>query len=405
MLDLDFKGLRAEAEEATRLPEFTEIRRRAARVRRRGRAVTTAAMLGVASVVAAIGLAAAPPRGGGAERPPGDTVTHAYPVAATADGHGLAMFAECPPDGTPGCYLRVVPFPGGKSRSAQWLTGGFDPVASRYVVSPLGPAGAYQFSVTVDSGLRTFHTFDGGRTWRVPKLESQAIDAAPDGAPLVPCPSLPAFRQLCVLRAGTSTLAPLANQPLPSALSDASLPSASSGASPPSYATITGTAPVVAVTFSGIEAVIVTDDGGRTWKSHTFADSTGFMDAAGVAVVGRTVYCMIGVLTGRPSNSGGPVHPTVFATDDGGRNWRQRGVLPQWADEFFVRADGALVAFNQAVTQISRDGGATFQKLGNARPPGRVSLRFDGGIAVAGSPGKLTITTDGENWRTVTFTD
>ncbi|WP_327000998.1 hypothetical protein OHA72_38525 [Dactylosporangium sp. NBC_01737] len=244
-------------------------------------------------------------------------------------------------------------------------------------------------------------SLDGGRTWKPVEQQNTPTPAVtaegwiewmylPDGGGL---------------RAGDPRLArsaPLANPP---ALKDAQ----------PFLRTATGSLWIAGNDpGTGLPAVAVSNDAGRSWSTHVFTDipvsaTSGYSEGT-ATFDGHTGY-MVSV-TGHGIDGGGKVW--VHRTTDGGQTWQQvdPGGTAPWSyggGASYVTPDGAHVILDQGRDDkqsfwISRDGGARYTKVTlTGLPEDRIGMgmprAIPGGGYLANADDAVYVSTDGLQWR------
>jgi photosystem II stability/assembly factor-like uncharacterized protein len=380
-----FARLREYADDAARQPDFDTIRRRAVQVRKRRRNAASTVVAGVtAAVVAAVGLSVGPREGGEPVASPSASASWdenaGWPrwidIEAAGPDELYAVFERCRTCG-PEFYVstdagrawqrRTVPPAEGDAKTrlaalvsvapgvlvwtqAVLLIVGTDPSGE-----PSGPGSTAIYSP--GTSQTTWITLDGGKTWKRPEISEQPVDAVSPGTRPVDCGAL-AQNEPCLLYAvdaSTGRLSPLATQP--------TLITYTSG-----WLRFQTDVPIGGqLWIPGLDpatkkpAVAASSDGGRTWKTHAFADGVAADPTQGgltptmylptvAADTGGTAYAMLY----RDDHSQSP-----YRTTDGGATWQPvaGGPLPEVPDAGYLTADGAHVVKNGEDFVASRNGG------------------------------------------------
>ncbi len=348
MLESQFDRLRSEVGDAVRQPDFSTLRSRAGRVRRR-RALTSGAVL-LATVLTATGLGYAvhsASRDRGTTGPATATVEPAdvpRMVSVTVSGADLyGILVRCDdcdaelyvsPDGGATWQRRTTPPAPERPDSPRsaWLT----PLATGVI------AWYERHILSVDEVLRSagpasrdrpWITDDGGKTWNRAPDDADFHPTAPtvfDGLRLAACALQSSSCKVAVLTAH-GELAVLANQPTGIAFAPGQ--TSSVDAPPDGRLWVSGFDPV-----TNKPAVATSSDAGRTWRTHVFTEAVpaGADHPAHVAAGGGDAAY---VLTYRADDVA-----DAYYTADGGKTWRAgdtiRDARPSGA---FVTADGAHI--------------------------------------------------------------
>ncbi|MGW4501599.1 WD40/YVTN/BNR-like repeat-containing protein [Micromonospora sp. NPDC004336] len=415
MPDLDLAGLDRAAQAAFK-PDFTEVRRRAARRRRTHLAAASLATLSLVAVagaaVASGGLRgashqAAVPGFAGTSTPAfiptaapsgtpspgpatGRTVRRGTVVAGDLD-HFYLRWSDCRGDGPAGtggagsaptdCALMVA---GTADRGATWQSRELPlPRNARVVLAAAGPrtlVASYQDGSGMRQGWLT--SVDGGERWREVTVGTAA--RVPDGWRVLDELSRP---HIDAIVAANPVTGDVVRVPHTSGLKLATL--------------VDDVPPGAGIWVSGYEnedtngdgrlvgrgsAIAVSRDGGRTWTRHVFAGPLTAGEDISLDVAtrdGRTVYA-VGSIDGAL---------VVHRSGDGGLTWRRAagtadvGARPLRAS---VRADGTLlvqaglVAGDRPLMFGSGDGGQRFSPMEPA--PGAAVVPVPGGYTQSGGP-------------------
>ncbi|MER7334764.1 MULTISPECIES: hypothetical protein [unclassified Micromonospora] len=400
MPDLDFAGLDRAAQAAFR-PDFTEVRRRAARRRRHTRvaaaSLTTLALVAVAGVASASLHRAEPqvsvPGLGGTPTPgfiptpapstspaPGEARTpRPGPVVAGDLDHFYFRWKNCREDD---CVLMVA---GTADRGATWRSHEL-PLSGNALVA-LAAAGqrtliaSYQVAAGAGSRQGWLASVDGGERWR--EVTAETAVQVPAGWRVLNHMLGPRADRIVAADPATGDVvqvAQTAGLELPALAEDV-----------PPEAGIWGSGYTAVDTIDGRlvgrgSAITVSRDGGRTWQRHVFAGSLTAGDDVALDVAtwdGRTVYAV-------GSTDGTLV---VHRSGDGGRTWQRTAGSAAVGDRQLrasVRSDGTLViqaglvADDRPLMFSSGDGG---QRLSPMEPaPGAAAVPVPGGYAQGGWP-------------------
>jgi hypothetical protein len=365
MREPQFERLRSEVADAVRQPEFSTVRTRAGKVRRR-RATTTSAVF-VVTVLAAASFGYtvqnSPPDYGSLDPVPEVTCTSdcSWPwmtASASAGSELYGVVTRCQdcdselyvsPDGGGSWQQRSVPpAPGDVPTPREVSLVAPGPGLLAWSERSLIPRDAVQTRSTggptagptaPTSAPQTWISRDGGQTWTRPAAATEPADAVPAGARPVDCDLVE--RPACevgVIDPASGRFAPLATQPTGIALE----PGWTDQISVPSGGRlwVPGLDPVTRK-----PAVATSSDAGRTWHTHVFTGGAALPADSGwpaalftpkvAAGSGATAYA----LTSRDDGTYDTYHTT-----DGGTTWKagasvQRvGFLPG-----YVAADGSHV--------------------------------------------------------------
>ena len=412
-----FDELRDYAGNAVRQPDFADIRQRARRVRRRRVLASGAAV--VATVLAASGLGYAavshPDRGPhAAVAKPGES-PQLTAVAATGPDDLYALVARCS-----GCAPELsasddagttwrrrteppAPADAGVPRIASIVSLGPGILAWRdgrvLSITDLQTEAKAPWKGPND---RLWITVDGGRTWRRAGIDPKPVAAVPPGTRPVDCglagPVSPC--RIYAVNPATGRFAPLADQP-----TGIDIESGWAGQTNVPLGArlwVPGLDPVTRK-----PAVASSGDGGRTWRTHVFAD--------GVPAVANDGWTAAKYLPTVAAGPGGTAYVLTYREDirrdthstaDGGATWKSGTVLPEIPDAGFVTADGAHVVDAGRQFLAGRgDGG--YARVTLTGYPARllqltqsVSHQAAGRYLVSSTP-DLALSDDGWTWRRI----
>jgi hypothetical protein len=422
---LDFLGLRAEVEAATRIPEFRAVERRARRVRARDRLAVAGALLGTLVVVTPVSVAAMHARQQGRgptvlgpdhqtpapigltppTRPlPGPVQVHTKAVDGIDVTALWAAVDVCAEPSSPSqrdgtryavaeCSLQVsgVRTDG---QSAPVMVGGLRESGTETLSDVQLVAlsrNSLLLSGVPDGGTRLYlrvSVTGGGVRPSTP---------AADGGGLSPgdrMVQLSAHGEIYAVHQADDRFVRLPAQPPLSA------PSAVTSTEPARGWWVTGLDPV-----TGEVAVSVSRDLGRTWTTHALGLMPGIEAPTLITGDGRVAYLFVHTGTGI----------TQYRTTDGGTGWANVPATMPWpsaggasgqagragADPrrfgAVVRPDGAVLAWLEdtpaPVYLLSTDGGVTYR--GAAGPTGRVVAVPGGYVAISDRP---AVSRDAVTW-------
>lgn len=407
MSDVDFTGLRDEAGQLARQPDFATVQSRAGRIRR-ARAGKAGAALGAVLLAGLLGVTALPRNEGAPSVPVGSPSSTRRVVWAGAGdpAHLYATVADCPTcpqqllastDGGQTWQKRYeLPAEAGERTLAvlgpeQLVMVGPSEVR---VTNPSAPLGG---SVAVGVSRRT--SPDGGRTWQEEKpfvVVGQPESVASPGCWDTRCTAVR-------VRLGPNAQATSIRWP----------------ERPPVSLDLAGAGPAASGVWAagchettGGPATAVTTDEGRRWtvvvlpdETHTAGPAGCLRDADLATADGRTAYVVL------PDSSDKPAR--VHRSTDGGATWQRTSDASSFAGgqpvpgSTYVTPDGSLVlAVRQGGTirtVTSRDG-CTFQPVELTGLP-TLTDRFP----YAAAPGtylfhdgnRLHLSTDGIRWQQV----
>lgn len=389
-LDTELRGLRDELTTAIPLPDVDVLAGRA-RARRQ-------LQLAVVVVVVAVALAvpllrwlpsstppATPPT------PPGGGHTSYLIDFADAD-HGYALERACNPV-VAGCAFTFYGTDnGGRTWTPRELpppvsatTGYF--VATMYVLSPeeiaLDQLGGQQ-------GLTRIYSSDGGHSWhevtRWWNPDGATAPLAPDAQLTGRCSRGSYAGSECAgigtVKPGTGTFVSTPTQP-------------------PLGVEVFGTVAgehdkwwaVGRSTTTGKKSLAVTTDGGRTWSANQLV-------SGGSGVERWSLVARNGVMYAVASDSFQLLR--IWRSTDDGTSWEPTydgsGDVPALVGTSIAAGDGTLIASDGKVTYVSRDGGRTFRRGGEAT--GEVSWTRAGYLRADGN--RFALSTDGLHWREFT---
>ena len=424
MPDLDFPGLRADVETATKIPGFDTVRRRARRIRLRDRLAVVVALFTVGGLATPVALTALAGSAGpgpsvlvGPDRPIGPTgddqspdgtapvTVTGYQATVRAVGgvdfeHLYAAVDVCAavPAGT-SCDLQVslvapstdrqhAPVVMGQLRSAPAVTLGdvqLNPLTARSLMLSAVPSGGLRqysrIAVPQSAG-----DFAGGASEPSPPSGSVGVLSPGDRAV-----QLTENGELYGVRAVDDRLTKLASQP------PLEQPVLATGVEPSAGWWVTG----LDVLTSDL-AVSVSRDEGRSWTTRRLGTPPpADQPAAVTSSDGRTGYVFLrttqnAVITLRTADGGGswremapalvhlPAHLAVPGTHVGAV-MRADGSVLMWVD------DGTVPAYLETT-----DGGVSFHSV--TGPGGRV-VAVGGGFAVISTPPQIS--RDARTWTTV----
>jgi hypothetical protein len=398
MPELDFAGLRQDAETAFR-PQFEVVRRRY-RQRRRRRAGIAA--VGVACLVAAGGALVAQigPGGGASPGAAGGTIDDKWGVLAGDLDHLYAPYQRCDPRG----YCSGPELLVSADQGHTWHPGAQPTVPDGWAMMAVRTLGPQTLVITGFTAPKYLVSTDGGSSWRVAE-PGPSVATVPDGwRPLSLEPvigkggGVPSDYTLIVGDPVTGALAPLTSHlrigvaALADSVPDATGLWASGSAVDPD---------------TGRQVVATSQDRGATWQSAPIGPA-GPVDLRILGYAHGTVYAAL------HSRSGGPVQ--LYASTDKGLTWQTVTMTtpaPANAnllyglvlDDGRILVPGALAQGPGDPTPtsgkrglfVSADGGKTFQptdKLPGAYAFGRIT---GGYIALLPGTG-VWLSRDGTTW-------
>ncbi|MCU7722561.1 glycoside hydrolase [Actinoplanes sp. KI2] len=354
MLESQFDRLRSEVGDAVRQPDFSTVRSRAGRVRRR-RAITSGAVF-LATVLTTTGLGYAVQSASHDRGMTGPATATVKPddvprmVSVTVSGTDLyGILVRCDdcdaelyvsPDGGATWQRRTTPPAPERADNPRtaWLTPLATGVIAWYerrnlsVDEVLGSASPASTDGS-DSRDRPWITSDGGKTWNRAHDDADFHPTVPtvfDGTRLAACALQTSPCKVAILTA-QGDLAVLANQPTGIAFAPGQ--TSAVNAPPDGRLWVSGFDPV-----TNKPAVATSSDAGRTWRTHVFT-------AAVPAGPDHLAYVAAGrgdaayVLTYHADDV-----VDAYYTADGGKTWRAGDTIRDAAPSAaFVTADGAHV--------------------------------------------------------------
>jgi hypothetical protein len=427
MREPQFDRLRSAVGDAVRQPDFSSVRTRAGKVRRR-RAVTTAAAF-LATVMSVTGLGYAV-RGAPDELDPADdpvpTVTESpgdtWFLSTEVTNAGTQLFRafqrcrdcdpelQVSPDGDSWQERQVPPAPGDVAgRLSPTLTAlgpGVVLWRERRILSAAevealasgNPPGAQ------GPADRPWISRNGGLSWRQVVVDTQPVAAVPDGVTPIDCALVDFTCRVGVIDPVTARFAPLAVQPSGITVEDRWTDMVDVPFDGRLW--VPGLDPA-----TGKPAVATSSDAGRTWHTHVFTEAVRAPEGTGgpaqprvAAGPGKVAY----VLTYR-SNAEYDVHHTT----DGGSTWRDGdkiGIsLPSTG---FVAADGSHIVTSDHDGLVAGRGTGRYAPVtlprypldpgGSPTDPALVQVASgkDGPFLVNSDDGPF-LSDDGRNWRSV----
>jgi photosystem II stability/assembly factor-like uncharacterized protein len=419
-----FADVRRDAESAFR-HDFAAVHQRARRRKRRRQAVVGAATAAAVTLsVVAYSQVRSDSRGGtivgvpggptGSPAPDSTVVDAPFPaVAFNASQLYLPYYDECP--NQPCTRMIATTADGGKTwRKTRLL----DPPGPTTLlgVSVLGPLTAALQVQDLTGAVHVLVTADGGATWRR-TTALPPVSALPPNAFAVWQDAWNGDAKLLAVDPTAGTVASLTSQP---GLSEAAL-----------VPGLDLTAPiwVWGKAADGRAATAVSNDRGRTWSTHVFAE-------AGDSVVatrdGRTAYIVVDQQqpptmdpsvdrAGTTTGPGTRNPPVIWVTQDGGTTWqRATGILPSTpVKSAAVLPDGALVvrigSGYPVATFRSDDAARTFTE--GAAIPGVTLRTLTDGTSIASDlaetsavqrttgikPNQVYLSKDGKTWTAVPY--
>jgi photosystem II stability/assembly factor-like uncharacterized protein len=399
MPELDFAGLRQDAEHAYR-PHFETVRRRA-RQRRRRRAGIAA--LGVACVVAAGGaLYTQVGHGGGQSAAAGGDIDDRWGIQVGDLDHLYAPYERCGQDhgcSDPGLLVST-------DRGKSWHAGASPTVPDRWAMMAFRTLGPQTLVIVGFTAPTYLVSTDAGTSWRATE-PGPAVPALPDGWRLVtvePVPNQAAgmVQEYSVIVGDpvTGTLAPLANH--------LHLGIGRPAVTMPDSA---GLWAAGAAGLSGPQAVAVSRDRGTSWQV-TPVGPAGDQDLAILGYGQGAAYVAV-----QPRGRGAPAD--LYKSVDNGASWQKittdthppgnANVLNGLVlDDGRILVPGAIAQGPGEPTPTpgqrglfaSTDGGRTFQQT-NQLPGAYVLYRVTGGYAAATPGAGIWLSRDGTDWVAV----
>ncbi|GIG56608.1 hypothetical protein Lfu02_09800 [Longispora fulva] len=392
MSELDFVGLRSDAEYAARPPEFATVTRRTRAVRRRRALVLGGVFVGVAALTGAIAAVT--------HRDPVPTVVGVDETPRAAEGLNLGMVPT-----VEGYGDHLYAFKDGRlwateDRGATWLERTAPGVDVVRVLGPnlvIGGPGAHPLGEQPSAaGYQV--SVDGGRTWMPLRESGRPVAAVPEGTRPVSCDDLRKGCRVRVVDPVTGILSTLAAQPR---LDGLTIDPSSTGAGLWAAGFDPGTHKA---------AIATSADRGTTWSITVLAAEEPRTAPVPVNMPylasfdGRTGYATF-------VGDGGPVR--VYRTADGGRTWhRAAAAMPGGAyllgPYSVATADGThlmAVQLGTGTGYLASPDGETYQVREVAGLPGLgAAPRFLGpGRLAAGTPRAMYLSDDGVTWRGITL--
>ncbi|WP_436528765.1 hypothetical protein [Actinoplanes sp. HUAS TT8] len=424
MREPQFDRLRSEVGDAVRQPDFSTVRSRAGKVRRRRAVTTAAAFLATVLSVTGVGYSVqtSPNEVGLADTAPAPTESPGsvwFPeTSVTNAGTSLYRLVEPCRD----CDMRLyVSSNAGKSWQQRPIppatSGETGPrTASLVALAPgllvwrerhnltVAEVQALASGTPLSTGNRVWITRDGGSTWQPAVIDTQPVAAVPDGVRPVDC----AVLDVPTCRVGaidpvTGRFAPLATQP--------------AGITVQEWWTGVVDVPIDGnLWVPGLDpatdkpAVATSTDGGRTWHTHVFTGAaTAVLGSGGTAGMytpriaagsGRTAY----VLTYRT----GEEYASHYTTD-GGLTWRDGDTIHVYqVSPGFVTADGAHILTTYAGLVAGRGTGRYtsvtlpgYPKEGTGHPVDPGLTQVAPGAYLMNSDDGPYLSEDGRTWRLI----
>ncbi|GIE82466.1 hypothetical protein Aph02nite_84160 [Actinoplanes philippinensis] len=428
MREPQFDRVRSEVAAAVRQPEFSTVRQRAGRVRRRRAATTSGVFLVSVLAAASFGYTAqnTPPDYGSLDPVPVATCTQdcSWPWMTASAGTGAEVYGvvsrceECDselfvsPDGAGSWEARTVPPAPGEVRTPRvvslaapgpgllvWREQG-SPAGG--VTGTQGTGGPAADPTAPSSIMQTWISRDGGRTWARPTATTTPADAVPAGSRPVDCDlvELPAC-VVGVLDPGSGRFTPLAVQPTgitvePGWTSETSVPVGD-------RLWVPGLDPATRK-----PAVATSSDAGRTWRTHVFTDGAPLPADSGLpaarfapnvaAGAGGTAYAVT-------SRADGTL--VSHYTTDGGTTW-QTGQAVERARALpgYVAADGSHIVATDVGASAARGTGHYTSITLSGMPEGairkvEITSEQAGKPYLMASGSETYLSADGRTWQQI----
>jgi hypothetical protein len=365
MREPQFERLRSDVADAVRQPEFTTVRQRAGKVRRRRAATTSAVFVVTVLAAASFGYTVqnAPPDYGSLDPVPEVTCTAdcSWPWMTAGARSGAELYGLVARCETCDSKLYVSSDDGGswQERSVPPAPGDIRTPREVSLVAP-GPGlllwreqrtsagtvtetqstgGPTAGPTTPVSIMHPWTSIDGGRNWTRAAATSEPADAVPEGARPVDCDLVEAPDcKVGVLDPGSGRFSPLATQPTGITIEPGWTDQISVPISERLW--VPGLDPV-----TRRPAVATSSDAGRTWRTHVFT---------GTAVMPADSGFPAGLFTPKIASGSGA---TAYAmtrrkdgtfdshyTTDGGATWKAgESVESVRAFPGYVTADGSHI--------------------------------------------------------------